>query len=170
MDAVRLAVCRRVLVHRELVEADPSKVEPWLVLAIIAQESLGNPYAIRPEPGFWRRYGEGFRLRAKGHAKHWANFPDVASASYGVMQLLYVTATEFGFDGMFPTELCEPATGILYGCKKLRKCAERVAGDKEPIRAALLAYNGGGDPQYDDRVLAWKDDLMEAAALPPEGA
>lgn len=163
MDAARLTVCRRVLAYRPLVDVDPAKIERWLVLAVIAQESLGNPYAIRPEPAFWRRYGEGFALKAKGHAKRWCRFPDVASASYGLMQTLYVTAVELGFDEEYPTALCEPAVGIFYGCKKLRQCFTRAQGETEPIRRALLFYNGGGDHEYDDRVLAWRHDLMEVA-------
>ena len=36
--------------------AEKYGLEPSLVAAIILVESSGNPYAIRVEPGFWKRY------------------------------------------------------------------------------------------------------------------
>jgi soluble lytic murein transglycosylase-like protein len=119
-------------------------LQPTLVAAVCEQESGWNPWAIRFEPAFEARY-----IR-----------PSLPSApttrelteamSFGLMQIMGEVAIELGWKGKFLTELCDPETAVLYGCRKLQRCflAHR---DDEP---SLLAYNGGGNPLYAAQVLA----------------
>jgi len=174
MNPARQAVLTRVLGWRPLVEhiAASWALDPWLVLAVVAQESAGNPYAVRPEPGFWRRYGANvLRAAAASLTKrddHWVQYPDLADASYGLMQCLYVTATELGADLEYPTELCDPAIGLEWGCKKLAQCFTKARQSSVPVqvvRSALLKYNGGADGAYPDKVLAWYTDLQAPNAV-----
>lgn len=128
--------------------AEEHGIDPALVMAICEHESNWNPYAIRYEPAFFKRYI---------HPAH----PDVPSTmemmdavSFGLMQIMGETAQELGFVPKFPdwqNKLCDPATGIEYGCRKLAKCMARFSGD---VKLSLLAYNGGGDASYSDKVLA----------------
>jgi soluble lytic murein transglycosylase-like protein len=73
------------------------------------------------------------------------------AVSFGLMQIMGETAREFGFKGRFLTELCDPETGLEYGCRKLRRCFDNAAWD---AGAALLHWNGGSDPTYPLRVVA----------------
>ena len=66
------------------------------------------------------------------------------------MQVLGQVAREEGFAGELPS-LCEPMNGLEYGCKKLTRC---FAGENGNVTLALLRYNGGGDPDYAEKVLA----------------
>jgi soluble lytic murein transglycosylase-like protein len=63
-------------------------------------------------------------------------------------------AREKGFDGKFLTALCDPQTGVMYGCRKLRDCMTLEHND---VRNSLLKYNGGSDQTYPDAVLALMD-------------
>ena len=165
MTPARVAVCTRVLGWRALVESTCG-LDPWLLLALIAQESGGDPWAIRVERGFFRRYHEGLvalvRSTVSTRDDYWMQYPDLFSASYGLTQIMLPVAIELGFTFRYPTELCDPTPNVALGSMKLRACFRPVvSGELEPIRAALLRYNGGGDPEYPDRVLAWRRDLIE---------
>lgn len=114
-----------------------------IVCAICEQESNWNPWAIRFEEGFYKRYTEPMKLSdTEEHAR---------AMSFGVMQVMGQTARERGFQGKFLTELCDPVTGIEFGCKTLAHKLERQGGD---IKAAILAYNGGARLAYLPEVLA----------------
>lgn len=145
-----------------------------LVLAIVGQESSGNPFAIRVEEGFFNRYLPGLRNlvahTASRRDDHWFQYRQVFACSYGLMQVLYPVALERGLELRFPTELCDPATGVEAGCRQLRYLAGRILArdgrehanvwtDPAATRTALLLYNGGGDQKYPDKVLAWRDRL-----------
>jgi soluble lytic murein transglycosylase-like protein len=132
--------------------------ERRLLVGLIAQESGGNPYAIRPEPGFWKRYGSNV-LKAVAASistrdDHWVQYPDIASCSYGLCQVMYSTALEVGVTLYYPTELCDPNVGIDAGLRVLRRGMD-ADGRRGEFRKTLLRYNGGGDPEYPDRVLSW---------------
>ncbi len=118
-------------------------LDPALVAAVCEQESEWNPWAVRYEPAFYLRYIEPMNLNSHTEAQ-------MRSASFGLMQIMGQTAREFGFDGRFLTELCDPDQGVLYGCRKLQKCFS-IHGDAE---TALLAYNGGSNKDYPAQVLA----------------
>ena len=119
-------------------------LRPELVAAVCEQESDWNPWAIRFEPAFETRY-------IKPALPSAPTTREITKAmSFGLMQIMGEVAIELGWNGQFLTELCDPATGVLYGCKKLQKCflAHR---DDSP---SLLAYNGGANYGYPGQVLA----------------
>lgn len=123
-------------------------IDPALVCAICEHESAGwNPYAIRFEPVFLVHYVHPGNIEAPktievGRAMSW-----------GLMQIMGLTAEELGFKAVFPNYhalLLEPTVGVEYGCKKLKNCLTRHDGD---VVGALLAYNGGGDKTYPNKVI-----------------
>src|SRR5262245_26709686 len=80
------------------------------------QERAGDPTAIRVERGFWTRYASGIVAHIRNSTTKtddkWLLYPDLVSASYGLMQVLYVVALERGMVLPFPTSLCDPTTGV----------------------------------------------------------
>ncbi len=110
-----------------------------LVRAIVTVESQGDPWATRYEPAFFSRY-----VLAKGHPV----FPGCSrdteerlrAHSFGLMQVMGQVAREHGFDAPFLTALCDPATGLDWGCRHLAKQVHRYDGNLE---AAVAAYNAG---------------------------
>lgn len=135
-------------------------LDPRLVLAVVWQESAGNPFAVRPEPGFWRRYADGIqRLISSTTDKdddRWSRYPDLASASYGLMQVLYIVALERGERLRYPTELCDVDRNLRVGCAHLARKLRAAGGD---VRAGLLGWNGGGNPAYPDEVLRKREEV-----------
>lgn len=132
------------LIHVARAAAKTHALPEDLVCAVCEHESGWNVWAARYEPAFFKRYI---------HPAH----PDTpsteeidAAESFGLMQLMGCTARELGFKGKYFTELCDPAVGIEFGCRKLAKC---VAAHPGEVRAALLSYNGGAAPQYPGLVL-----------------
>lgn len=113
-----------------------------LVCALIEQESDWDTWEIRYEPGFQRRYVDAMNLQPTETVAR--------SISWGLMQIMGQVAREEGFTGALAS-LCEPLNGLEYGCKKLTRCLGESAGD---WTGALLRYNGGGDPDYGEKVLA----------------
>ena len=120
---------------------------------------------MRVEPEFWQRYKPGIiaDLARAGMAR-WARWPDLVSASYGLMQVMVPTALERGIALAYPTSLCDPATGIRAGVAQLTWCFAQVRKDSTtPIVEALSRYNGGGDADYPALVEAWRRELRAAA-------
>ena len=70
------------------------------------------------------------------------------------MQVMGQVAREFGFEESSLAELCDPATGIEFGCRILAASAWREPKATSPPR--LLAWNGGADANYPAEVLARK--------------
>lgn len=162
----RAVVCARTVRWGEAVDDVVGiSMDRWLILAVIAQESAGDPWAVRVERGFFRRYLKGLLALVKRTVSkaddQWMQYPDWFSASYGLMQVMLPVAIELGFSFRYPTELLDPHTNIRLGVKKLRACFARPIGtDPEPIFRALSRYNGGGDILYPEKVIEWKIDLM----------
>lgn len=126
-------------------QAKKCVLDPALVCAVVEQESGWSPWAMRFEPGFLRHY-------VKPPLPEAPTTGEIARAtSWGLMQIMGQVALEMGFEGKFYSELCEPETGLLFGCKKLAKCLDARSGDQGK---ALLMYNGGSNLQYPDQVLA----------------
>ncbi len=110
-----------------------------LVRAIVAVESSGNPWATRYEPGFYARYVHGKGHATFGHCSR--STEEISRAmSWGLMQVMGQTARENGYKGDFLAELCDPATGLDWGCRYLTRQLKRYQGNLE---AAVAAYNAG---------------------------
>lgn len=117
-----------------------------LVAAVIEQESGWNNWAIRYEQGFYDRYVGPLNLSdTAGRSR---------AFSWGLMQLMGEVAREIGFTGQFLSELCDPDTGVDWGCKKLKACMDKHVGNEA---AALAAYNGGSNLSYAPQVIARKE-------------
>ena len=139
-------------VHPEMIEiarriAAAHTLDPALVCAVIEQESAWNPWAVRYEPAFLSRYVAPLYTAGKLSATE----TYTRSMSWGLMQVMGQVAREFGFAANSLPELCDPATGVELGCRILAKRLARASGD---VPAALLAWNGGGNPNYSAEVLA----------------
>lgn len=131
------------MIYRTLIRtiAGHHKLDPLLVESVVEIESSGNFHAYRYEPAFWTRY-------LVNHPRYKDMNPREASASYGLMQIMYSTAVEEGFTGM-PWELFNPILSLEYGCRHLSKhLAWADKYDDAPLTprevlSALAAYNGG---------------------------
>lgn len=118
-----------------------------LVAAVAEQESSWDAWAIRFEPAFEARY-------IKPAIPSMPTTLEMTKAmSFGLLQIMGQTAIEFGWKGKFLSELCDPDTGMDFGCAKLRHCLDLANGDETK---ALLSYNGGGNLAYPVQVLARK--------------
>ena len=113
------------------------------MLAVCTHESSWESWAVRYEPAFFSRYIEKMTGLTETE-KH------MRATSFGLMQIMGQVAREKGFSDKYLTALCDPTNGITYGCKKLKECMDREHSD---VRAALLRFNGGGNPTYPDLVL-----------------
>jgi soluble lytic murein transglycosylase-like protein len=120
-------------------------LERELVCAVIEQESAWNPFAIRFEPAFEARYIKPALPAAP------TTLELTKAMSFGLCQVMGEVAVELGWRGNFLTELCDPDTGVDYGCRKLQRC---MLANGQDVRESLLAYNGGGNSAYPAQVLA----------------
>lgn len=126
-------------------------LEPELVAAVVWQESSGDTTAMRLEQGFYRLY-----LRKPDIPGY---FPPETprqieigcrAISWGLMQVMGQVAREEGFKGVWLSDLCDhPELGLEYGCKHLARHLRNAKGNQW---AALLRYNGGGDPNYPGKI------------------
>jgi soluble lytic murein transglycosylase-like protein len=114
---------------------------------VVEQESGWNPWAMRYEPAFFSKYVASFYTNNKITATE----AYARGFSWGLMQVMGQEAREFGFDALFLSALCDPEQGLAVGCKVLRSKFDAMAGDST---RALLAWNGGGNPNYAAQVLA----------------
>jgi len=115
------------------------KLPAGLVRAVIQVESGGDTFAIRFEPGFLKRYVPndvmcyGASLETERNAR---------ATSWGLMQVMGQVARELGCRDPFLSVLCDPATGIRYGCLLLAKLRDRhFAADG--WEGVVSAYNQG---------------------------
>ena len=118
-------------------------LDPALVCAVIEQESAWDPHALRYEPGFRTRYVAPLGLPPTEEIAR--------SISWGLLQVMGQVAREHGFRGQFLSALCEPETGIEFGCAAL---AAKVSAAQGDIPRALASWNGGGNVNYAAGVLA----------------
>ena len=130
---------------------------PKLVLkAIGIRESSLMQGAYRFEPNFWERY-------CKNNPKWKDKDPAQVSASWGIMQLMYVVASELGFEGT-GEELCNPVINIELGAKLLRLHLDEVIKDKivekfiwlSPLQIICCRYNGGEGGNPNDKGILRK--------------
>lgn len=133
---------------------------PWeLIYAICLTESSGNEFAIRHEAHY--RWVLGDNLTPGEYIGQ--------KTSWGLMQVMGAVAREYGFTDQFPA-LWDPATGIKYGTKHLKRLYAKHG--KWP--QTIAAYNAG-TPQlidgkfknqgYVNKVLAYWSEAEQAIPL-----
>lgn len=137
-----------------LEESEGFDLDVEVVAAVVCQESGGDTWSIRYEHGFFLRYVEDKPVENLiGYVPR--PVPSLGTerraraTSWGLMQVMGQTARELGFDKRFLSELCDPGLGLHYGCMYLAKQLKR---EKNNYKNALLRYNGGGDPDYANKV------------------
>lgn len=149
------------------------KLDYKLVAAIILQESRGDKYAFRYEPGFYNRYlGEKPRNEIPGFVpKFPPNFATEKRArafSWGVMQIMGETAREHGFVENNITRLIEDDINVEYGCKYLAYLFKKFVKTMDPsekTRQVLKGWNGADE--YPDIIFGhlrseeWKEVINE---------
>lgn len=120
-------------------------LDPYLVAAVVWQESEFNADAFRHEPNFWNRY-----LKSNPQYRHLN--PRRVSSSYGLMQVMYPLVHEdelLDNDALPPEHLFVPEFGLRSGCNHLVKCKKWAAAngaglpESKITESALAAYNGG---------------------------
>ena len=147
--------------------ANAYTLDPRLVEAVVWTESRGQADAFRFEPKFWERY-----LAKLPEYK--GTVPRRVSSSYGLMQIMYVTAKELGFSDE-PERLFLVKENLHWGCRKLQQLTTWAAGFPTVpydlrLQAICASYNGGRggntpgtelrNQKYADRVLATYRELL----------
>jgi soluble lytic murein transglycosylase-like protein len=115
---------------------------PFDVLrAQVQVESGGDPFAFRYEPKYFDRYiKDNPGTPQNEHPDALAQkYGPLAACSYGLLQIMYETAVEIGFDGR-PEDLFQDRVGLAWAAKYLRSLLDWAHGD---IEQALSAFNGG---------------------------
>ena len=132
-------------------------VDSGLLLAMIWQESEGNPWAWNPEPRYpwlWNvRTAKPYRApsaAALANMSPPAGWPCLAGdpdnewwgqmASWGLLQPMGAVARERGFTGGYLPELCDPQINIRYASAHL--WAYGYLGGSNSMAQALTRYNG----------------------------
>jgi len=127
------------------------QIDPALILAVIQQESGGNPEARRFEPAYCERYIDTDpKWQRRMAYNRWAR-EDVAS-SYGLMQPMFPTA--WGYGCRDPRTLLDPDQNVRFGAAILSSLVRKYSNGKKfhqiedaelrgVLRLALAAYNGG---------------------------
>lgn len=136
------------------VRSETYRLDLSMVIATIETESAGNPLAMRAEANKtlseagnvvfvsrWRYFEE------PDHFADLLNNPPCSrptewvlqSCGLGPMQVQGSVAREHGFDGWL-TELLSWGVGVEFGCRHLRKKADRYGDDPAKLYAS---YNGG---------------------------
>jgi len=121
------------------------KLPTDLVKAIIMTESGGNTFAIRYEPAFAKRY---VPAAAPTFGASKATEQTARATSWGLMQVIGQTARELGCKEPFLSALCDPVTGIHYGCLLLAKLRDRHY-EIHGWDGVISAYNQGS-PRKDE--------------------
>ena len=150
-------VIRQVIPWRSLILETSKKyeIDPHIVGGLISQESRGNPWAIRPEVGFFRRWSRGLKrilVFTKGLWEDgWVRYPEIAGASYGLCQVPYplVVKRRLARTLEFPTELLDPKVNLDVGCQILETNLTKHGMD---YHKALQQYSKNEDENYAGKV------------------
>jgi hypothetical protein len=126
--------------------ADSHQLFGYVVCGICERESSWNPWLIRYEPSFEANYVS--PLIVKGEVTD-ATEVKGRSISWGLMQTIGESVRELGYRLPFP-QLCDPATGLEWGCRLFTLKLRHAAGN---VENALQLWNGGGNPNYGSEVL-----------------
>jgi hypothetical protein len=160
------------------------KLDPWLVLGVVWQESSGEVGAYNPEQKyrwFWDcKNNKPFRKvtdeenRSEYPPKDFYDmrgFKGVDAdqewwaqqASWGVMQPMGAVARECGYRGIYLTQLViSPELNIQIGCTHL---ARKIKQENGNLEKGLLRYNGGGNKNYGREVLVKQQIIKKQLAI-----
>lgn len=133
-------------------------IPPEVVCGMCQRETEWNPWAMRYEPAFFSKYVAPLYTSGKITATE----AYARGMSWGLLQIMGQTSREKGFTGLFLSELCDPATGLEYGCADF---AHLLRLSVENVASALEKYNGGNNPNYAKEVLAFAETYT--SSLPP---
>jgi soluble lytic murein transglycosylase-like protein len=112
--------------------AKAKQIDPDLLEALVMIESSGEADARRFEPEYFDRY-------LKNNPDYAGAVPERVAKSYGLCQIMYPTARQYGFRHE-PEMLFLPGVNLDLGAKILRALLNKYDGDEGK---ALQAYNGG---------------------------
>ena len=150
---------KAVIQRRELAEkwSLRTHVPAALILAVIQQESGGNPKAVRYEAGYEQRYSN--RCNEIARSAH-LKTSEVAT-SYGLMQLMLPLAWGYMSASDKPdpiAALCDPDKNIRYGAAHLAALIKGRPITPAVIRDVAGKFNGAGsDSAYARNVCAlWR--------------
>lgn len=141
-------------------------ISPQLFVALILNESSGDPLVSRWERKFYIRYiaDKPLDQLTRTNVRELDHYEDQMfrlslAHSWGLCQIMGVVAFEHGFRGRNLWELLDIETNVRLGAQIYAHKRANVrqkfpsANDSERERQTLLAYNGGGDLDYPNRVL-----------------
>lgn len=115
-------------------------IPAWLIAAVIETESGGDPWAMRFEPEFLKRYVPQTTSQRFGASMETERV--MRATSFGLMQIMGQVAREFGCTFPFLSELCLPENGIEFGCRKLKSLRD-LHFEKLGWPGVVAAYNAG---------------------------
>ena len=139
-------------------------IQRELFVALILNESSGNPFATRWERRFYIRYISQKSLeQLVPHHRSLDNYEEQLlrislAYSWGLCQIMGIVAVENGFRGQQMWELLDVETNLKLGARIYAGYRDGILKTQkglpagELVKRALLRYNGGGDLEYPDRV------------------
>lgn len=123
----------------------PTGVPASLILAVIEQESGGNPFAERYEKEYEARYVTNNAKNARIAVECGLTKAQVAT-SYGLMQLMFPLA--YGYGARSIEDLHNPDKNIRFGAAHIKtlisKYCTGASIDEESVRKVAGAFNGAG--------------------------
>lgn len=112
--------------------------DPYLVGALVMQESAGDAMAVRYEAGYrWLYQPEIF---ARANKITIATEEVLQACSWGLMQCMGANFRQLGYSGPLPA-VVDIETNLDFGLRFLTGLAKRY--DKHGIDAVIAAYNAG---------------------------
>lgn len=134
---------KEVIIEIAKAKAKEHQIPLELVLAVIETESNFNNMTYRFEPNW--KYHLSIEAFSKMTLVSYNTEKAMQQISWGLMQVMGTVARELGFKGLF-TELCDPGTGIDYGCAKLAGLLEKYSSRDD----AIASYNAGSPRRQAD--------------------
>ena len=137
-------------------EANERGLDWRLIAALCRQESSGNQWAQRYEPNATRSINQNFWKYASLNGITPQTESIAECTSFGLLQVMGYVARSLGFDGPL-TRLCDPETGVHYGCLLLCQLFKRFT----ELDAVVSSYNQGSPRKgIDGKYLNYKNYVL----------